>query len=690
MTNPPKEKERERAPIAVRHDQDLAVTINTDPEMPYSLISVVDKMDHRPAASESDYRRFVVESVYHNMVDARLSELAQAPDAPFVFGNSSTGSEARTVDFFTRFALAKEGHLADATAVLFREIARIERFGFLQSEFDRARADILERAQRSATEMSKTDGGQLADEVTRLFFTNEAMGGPDVELALTKRFLPTITLDELNKLASTWGGARGRVIEVSGPAKSNMPSETDLRSLAAAGSAQATEAWKDDSVSKPLMAKAPTPGKIVATSHDDKSDSTVWTLSNGIRVVVKPTDFQNDTIGIEGRASGGTSLVSDSDFEQAQFAAAIQGDSGAGDFDATALRKQLAGKTASVGVDLRELKLDINGQTKSDDLLTEMQLLHLRLTAPRRDEQGFAKWKSDALEFTRNRRLNPEQSFFEDMRTTLTSNHLRHRPVTPEVIEKVNIDKALAIYKAATADLGGLTFVIVGNVDLEKLRPLVETYIASLPSKSKHARWKDIGVKYPAGRVVKTMNAGTEPKSYVYLSFGSADKWSIDGERDAKILSMVLDIRLREVMREDMSGTYGVSVWGDVTREPTQRRELNIFFGCAPDNVEKLKDAAFAEIAKIQKDGIGDIYLTKVREQLRRQRETDLKENGWWVEQLSDTFWYGDDFKQATNIDAMIARVNLKQIQASAKHFASDKQYVLGVLKPSAVAAAAK
>jgi zinc protease len=268
-----------------------------------------------------------------------------------------------------------------------------------------------------------------------------------------------------------------------------------------------------------------------------------------------------------------------------------------------------------------------------------------------------------------------------------SGNHFRRLPTTEAMLDKVDPDKALAVYKSRFTDFGNFTFVFVGNIDLKVLQPLVETYLGSLPSAGKKPHWKDIGIKYPAGSVTKTIVAGTEPKSFVSMTMGAPDKWTLDGERDAQILSMVLAIRFREVLREDMGGVYSVSANADLSRQPVQRRTFHVFFGCDPANVEKLKQAVFDEMTKIAKTGIGDEYLVKVKEQLRREHEVNLKENSWWLSQLHEAYWFGDDFTTRTDVGAISARVTSDNVKAAAAHFFDPKHFVFGVMKPKPTAA---
>ncbi len=686
LKNP--DKPRERAIVPVPHEHPTAVSIAQDPELPWTSVAVYDKMDRRSESTKGDYRRFIVENLYHQMLNARFEEIALDPSVPFTFAASGVTNFARASDLFMRSAQAKEGRVTETLAVLFREIERVERHGFLPSELERARKDTLANAESSAAEWDKTPGDAIADEMTRHFFEGEQMPGRALELAYNREFLPTITLDELNKLARTWGSDRGRVIAISGPSKAKVPTEDEVKQLVAKANSTEVEAWKDVGGDKPLMATVPAPGKVTGTKEDASAGTTVWTLSNGIRVVVKPTTFQNDEITFTGWEPGGTSLVSDKDYINARFADDIVSASGVGDFDRSALQKVLAGKVANVHTNIGELSQMVSGSARPADLETAMQLLHLRITAPRKDARAFDSWKQEQMEWVGNKKLLPDIQFFDEMNIVENGNHLRRRPDSPESIKSVNHDKALAIYKQRFADAGQFTFIFVGNIDLAKLQPLVETYIGSLPSKGRKEKWKDVRVKYPAGKIVKTITAGTEPKSYVSLSMNQPEKWSRDLERDARVLSMALDIRLREVLREDMGGVYGVSVGAWVSREPTQRKAFNVFFGCNPDNVDKLKTAVFDEIAKIQKEGIGPLYLEKIHEQLRREHEVNLKENRWWQNQLEEAYYYGDDFKVVTDVEAIAKRVTSDNIKASANRFFDSKKYVLGVMRPKAAAKA--
>jgi zinc protease len=311
-------------------------------------------------------------------------------------------------------------------------------------------------------------------------------------------------------------------------------------------------------------------------------------------------------------------------------------------------------------------------------------MVYLLFTAPRRDEGAFAAWRAREVESAKDRALSPEATFHDELLTLSTQNHRRRQPVTPEVIGKVDLDKALAFYKERFADASGFTFVLVGNLDMDKTKTLVESYLGSLPAKHRHETWRDVNVRPPHGVAKKVVTKGTEPKSSVSLAFHGDAAWSRDAENDLRMLGEVLRIRLREVLREDMGGVYHVGAGGGLSRRPKREYGFSVTFGCAPENVDKLEKAVWDEIKAIQDHGIGDDYLAKVKELRRRQHEVSLRDNGYWLHELGAAYEYGDDPKQVLDFDAMVEKVSSARVQAAAKKYLTAGQYVLGELRPAA------
>jgi zinc protease len=667
------------------HAQEL-VSIETDPEATSTTVSIMTKLPHRPLASAADYRRAIGERLFNTMLNARLDEIRRKPNAPFLYAGSGSGGFVRTADSFTQSASVKEGGVQVGFSALLEEMLRVERNGFVASELERAKSDVLRSMEQAAKEYDKEDSRGLAREIVRNFFQQESMPGPEAELALTAKLLPSYTLDEMNQLGKSLA-VGSHVVTVTGPSTMTKPTEAAILATMKDVEARDIKPYDDAAPTVPLMADKPAPGPVVATKTIPELGVTEWTLKNGVRVVVKPTDFRNDDVRMSGFAPGGTSLAPDADYESAKYADTVVGQGGVGPFDEPALRKALAGKVVSARAHIGELEEGVSAGASPSDLDAMFQLVHLDFTAPRRDEGAFEAWRARELESTKNRVLSPEVSFFDALLIASTQNHKRRQPPTPERIQQVSLDKAFAFYRDRFADASGFTFVLVGNLDLDRTKALAETYLGSLPATNRKETWRDVNVQQPRGVVKKAVAKGSEPKSRVSLTFHGKQAWSRDAENDLHMLGEVLRIRLREILREDMGGVYGVSAGGGISRRPQQEYAFNVGFGCAPENIDKLEKAVWDEIKAIQAHGIGADYIEKVKELRRRAHEVSLKENGYWMRELQQAYTYGDDPKLVLDFDAMIEKVSSARVQAAAKKYLTSAQYVLGELRPATTAA---
>jgi zinc protease len=682
-------KRRARGTFTVPRDHAPAIVVENDPELRSSFIHVYDKVEPTPNRTRRDYRRWLVERLYLEILNRRLIEIMDDAEYPFVGTNVERKHLARTLDAVRFTIRVKEGKVEEALAALFGELERVKRYGFLLNETLRAGKELVAEHEAVLVEADRAPASELAAELTRNYFEGEQVPGPDLELAWLREDVPGITLKELGELAVERSSERGRVIAVSTPGSIAPPSAARVAEIVAAAKAAPMERPRDKTFAdKPLIAKPPTPGKVVNASRDADADAVVWTLSNGVRVIAKPTTFKNASVVLRGFQSGGTSLVSDADFVHAYFAHEIVGRSGTSKLSERTLRRMLAGKRATVSIELYELVQSVEGRARASDLTTLLELLHIRLTQP--SAAAFDIWKARRLDTARHRSEAPEQAFQDELRLLLGKNHPRRRPASVELVESVDKDRALAVWRERFADLGGFTFVLVGNFDPEKLKPLVETYLGSLPSKPPHAHWKDPNIPYPTGKVEKTLTLGSEPKARVRLVFAGPAAWGLDAWRDTQILEELLEMRLRDVLRERLGGTYAVDVDARMEREPSERRRLEIGFGCAPENVEKLVAVVFDELRALAQQGVDEQYLAKVRLRLERQRELRLADNEWWASWLLYAYWHDDDFGTVTDIRATVRRVTRENVKATVARMFDEKNYVLAVLRPASKSGPAK
>jgi zinc protease len=672
-----------RPSYPVPDHKETLVSIAKDKELAETSVSVFYKLPPQQQSSRRDYRRSIVEGIYHRMVNARLEELARSDDPPFLGAGSARQPFVRTTDIFMQLAATKADGIPRGLQALTREVERIDRHGFTAGELERQKVDILRDLERAVIEKDKAHSGGYADEMVRNFLKNESMPGIDAELALTKEFLPTITLAEMNRVASEWITDRNRVLVVQAPEAAPTPSESELRTLFAKTEAAPIGPYVDKVGAGPLMGALPKPGKIVKESQIAELGVTEWKLSNGVRVLIKPTDFKNDEVLLHARSPGGHSRTPDADYEAATYAAGVIGSSGVGNFGPTELRKMLAGKAVSVAPYIDELEEGLRGQASPSDLETLFQLVHLAVTAPRKDEALFAAFKAQLSEQLERRLAEPEAEFSDKWMTTYYRNHPRRRPPDPGLAKRLTLDAMMRVYKDRFADMGDATFVLVGRLDLAKLRPLCEQYLATLPTKKRKETFRDIGIRPIGGVHEFTVARGQEPKAQVRMTFNGAAPYSKVEEHRLESLGEALSIRLREVLREELGGTYTVGAGGHLVRQPRQLFRSEVHFTCAPENVTKLVDAVKAEIATAKAKGPAPEYTEKVKVAQRRSLEEAVRTNGYWMGELVDHDRYGDDPRQILDEKKLIEALDSKGMQEAAKRYFPDDRVLLGLLEPA-------
>lgn len=663
------------------HEQTL-VAVDTDKELPYTTVALLHKLPARGRATRADYRRMVLENLYHGMLNARLAELSQTADPPFLGAMSTTQPFVRAKDVFAQMAVVKKEAVLRGMTALVREVERVDRHGFTTSELDRAKAQSLREMESAVVEKDNTPAPALAAEVIRHFLTGEAMPGIERELDLLKALLPGISIEEVNRLAQVWISERNRVILVSGPDSATMPKPNELLAVFKQAQDEAIAAYIDRTHAGPLVPQKPTPGTMVREKEIPEIGVTEWRLSNGVTVVLRPTEFKNDEVLLSALSPGGHSRVGSADYLTAIEADQLVGSSGLGTLGPVQLRKALSGKMVRLEPEISELEEGFSGGASPADLETLLQLVYLSVTAPRTDQDVFASWQSSTRELLSQRQADPQTVFLDRFHEVLFGNHPRRRPPVPANVDKVRLARALTIYKDRFRDAGDFTFLLVGRLDLEQLRPLVLTYLGGLPAKGRKESWRDIGVRLPNGVKTVTVRKGVEPKSMVRITFTGTHPWSREAEHDLESLTEALTIRLREVIREDLSGSYGVSVAGHLMRRPRETYRIDISFGCDPKAVDKLVKAVFDELETARNIGIAAETIGKVKSAQTRAREIDLKRNVYWLRALEGHYRFGTDPRLILKDGELIERLDAPLLKAAARRLLPRNRYVQGVLTP--------
>jgi zinc protease len=640
--------------------------------------------------SYADYRNQLMQSLYTGMLNNRFQEVGQKPDAPFLYAQADYGSFiGRTVEGYSLYVSAKENQIEKSLEVVLTENERVRKFGFTATEFEREKRSILSMYEKMVKESDKTESGSYADEFVRNYLTKESIPGIKKEFEITREYLPGITLEEINKMGQKWITDKNIIAWITAQEKEGVrvPTENQVMNLIKSVKTMKIEAYVDKVSDVPLLSEKPLASALIKKTENKEFGFTELLFGNGVRMILKPTDFKNDEILISAFSPGGTSLYPDSDIMSASLAATIITQSGLGEYDLTGLQKKLSGNTARITPFISELREGINGSCSPKDLETMLQLNYLYFTHTRRDENAFDAFMSRVRNSIKPMRSTPQAIFADTLSKIVSQNSPRVFAIPSDAqIDRINLDRSVGIFKERFADASDFTYFMLGNFKVDDVIPLLETYIGGLPSIKRKDTWKDVTPGFPKGLVVVDVPKNSEPQSTVAMVWKGNFKWKDKDRQGFTMLMNILSIKCRESMREDQGGVYGVSISGSTSKFPKPKYSINSSWGCSPDNIKKLSQTVLDEMGKIKKDGPADIDLNKVKETLIRERETRLKENSFWLAALQGHYINNDRLLSLEDYKAFINSYSGDDIKAIARKYLNTESYVQVELTPAAKA----
>nr|WP_121270214.1 M16 family metallopeptidase [Pedobacter schmidteae] len=663
------------------------VKIITDPEQQYNVAQIMYKQRGGVQKTTADYKKGLMYGMINSMLGARFQEIMQKGDAPFIQGQSGYGAYqgglVPGINAFQSAAVSKTGaELEKAFTAVLTENERMSKYGFTSSELDVAKRNIAAGNEKRLKEKDKTASSSFVQKYLNNFLTGTSIPSTEFTYELTKKMLTEITLAEVNALAKTLITRENQIIIVQAPEKekANLPTEAKLLAALKNASNNVT-AYVDNSVNKPLLDKKPVAGKIVNEQKDDKIGVTTLTLSNGIKVLLKPTDFKNDQVIFNSFSKGGTSLATDANFQSAEAVGLIP-ESGVGEFNPTQLNKLLAGNTGRAGAYVDNLYQGYNGSASPKDLETAFQMVYAYGTNPRKDPAIFNKNISDYKVMLANKSADPGSVFADTVQAVLSSYHKRGMPMTLSDLDKISLDEAFNFYKDRFADNSDQVFVIVGAFNTESIKPLIETYIASLPALNKKQSFVDNGVKAPKGKISKTVYKGLEDKASVQLYIHGDYEYNADTNIQLDALKAALENKILERLREKESGVYSPQVGLSVNKYPNAHYYFTISFSCATANVDKLIAAALDEVKQIKEKGATADDIDKFKSEEQRQIELSLRDNNFWLNYLTSRQKNGGDMDQILKIQQRLNAVTVETSKATAQQYLNEDNYIRLVLVP--------
>ena len=660
----------------------------TDKEATATVVQLTDLRPARNQGSVGGYREIMRDRLFAEMFRARLDELSQGENPPFLRATAERTLFPTPVtrDEAALQALVTNDGVARGLDALVTELHRIARFGFTATELERTKRATMASYERSVTESPDRESASRADEYTRNFLQNEALPTIWQELAFHRRFLEGITLAEVNTLAGAWFPDENRLVLISAPeaAASVLPNQTQLVSVVTRAAAKRLEPHVDVAAGRALMDAPPSPGTIVKTTVLAEAGITEWTLSNGATVVLKPTTLKADQILFRATAPGGTSLATDADFIPARVADYLVPAGGVGSFNDVTLDKILAGKAVAVRPFIDEIRQGMGGGSTPQDLETMFQLVYLRFTQPRADLVAYAALVSQARSLLQNQMASPDIVFDQTIDAALSGNHVRRQPQTLATVDQWNLAKSLAFYKARFADASNFRFVFVGSFTPETIKPLVERYIASLPATHARETWKDIGVARPAGVVEKTVFKGIAPKSQVAIILSGAFEYDSAHVLALRTMTLLLQSRLLETIRQELGGTYSITAAPGAQKFPRPEFSVRIDWTCDPERTATLVQRVFKEIAFVRDTLLSPRQMTSIRDSLLREFEMSSQDNGYLLGQIARRYEDGDasNIVSVSNLPEQIAALTAESLRQAAQTYFNTANYVQITLMP--------
>ncbi len=673
--------------ISVGHNEKPIVAIGTDPEMTSTRISINYKYDPLPKEVKLSAQSLVmtyIQSAIASMLNTRFSEIAQKANAPFLQAGSDFDIffASKSMDAFSVTAISKEGGMVDAFKAIIAEIGRVQQHGFTASEYERVKAEFLSELERQYKERDKRQSTSYAREYVRNFEDNEPIPGIEYEYTFINQFVPMISVDQINQVVNQFIHENDMVIYAMAPEKAGLsyPSKDEITNIYNTAIAEKQEPYQDEVSDEPLIAQLPKAGKVVKTTDLKLFEAKEFTLSNNVKVIIKPTDFKDDEIRFTATSFGGNSLMDNKDVITIKVLNEIVTIGGVGNFSKVNLTKALSGKQVSVGSNVSTPTESLGGNCSPKDLETMMQLIYLYATAPRFDQEAFDSWIERMRAQLENMAANPMKAFSDTLAARMFGNQPRTNPLTLADLSKIDYKRAIELYNDRFKDMSDFTFTFVGNIDEKTFVPLMEQYLGALPNLNRKETYKDVKVNPLTGERKAHFNKEMQTvKATVATVYTGTMDYTPENVLKHSIFKQILDLVFTEEIREKEGGTYGVATQDQFERYPTGNYTLLIFFDTDPNLTEKLLSIVYRELDKIAKEGPRQVDFDKIMTFMQKDIEEKRRDNGAWLSAINEFAMYNVD--SFTKKEEALNKIKPSDIQALAKAILAQKNRAEIVMK---------
>lgn len=678
-----------RPTFPIADNEEPIAGVYTDKEAQYSLVDIEFKRPALPRElrlTDQGYIFSLVNNLIDVMINNRFYEEIMRPEANYIQAQGSYGNLLGVTDAFQFFVVPKDGKEKEAFQDMLVQVEKIRRYGFTVSEFERAKTEYLSMVEQAYNERDKVENSNYAqNEYIRHFIDGTPIPGVEWEYNFLKMMFPQLPVEAVNQVAQSYVTDNNVVMSYVGKDVPTAPTKEDLLAIYNSVKTLEIAAPVEDKIDRPLVDVTPKAGKIKKETKNADLGTTEWVLSNGMKVIIKPTDFKSDEINMTIKSAGGMSRVAVEDLPSAALATAIIEQSGIGSFSYIDLRKVLTGKQVGVQASIDEYWESINGESSVKDFETMMQLSYLYFTAPRKDVDAYNSLISMLETSLSSRDANPKTAFSDSIQTTTSSHSPRTLIFDRKMLSRVNLDRALEIYKERFANPADFTVYFVGNInpDDAATRQIVCTWLGGLKTnKKKHEQWVDNNIRYPKGKVdnyfSREMATNTASNRIVYTA--SLD-YTLPNRINTNIIGNILGIRYTESIREKEGGTYGVGTYSYLANEPINQAVVLMQFDTDPEKQEKLMSIIHKEVMDIVNNGPREDDLAKVKEDLIKQFERDLEDNDFWLNTILHRY-YVDGLNYKADYMNILKGVTKQSVQEVTRKIVEQGNVIEVVMTP--------
>ncbi|RBQ12068.1 M16 family metallopeptidase [Pedobacter miscanthi] len=680
-------------PIPSRKRTAYAVDLNgknnfiavTDPEQASLSIEILSKHKMHKLSTEQDYRTIMTKSLLNMMLQSRTANESSREISPDYIGVGLQISDfLGGLDMLSLSTTAKPGRLREAFLQTYRILERIKKHGFSAEEVKVAKANYLRSLDQQVSEKDKTPSSAYVKEYQELFLKNTAAPGIDWEHAFIRANLDSISKNDIEKLLGEYRSSENTDILITAPQseKQNLPDSLTVAKWINGVSNETLTNYVDEKVALSLFENKPLAGKIISRKSIASINATVVQFSNGVKAILKPTDYKDDQIMYGAYALGGANIFEGDDYTMASNAAGLVSRMGYGSFSRPQLDKLMSGKSASSVVNINANSFIVRGNSSVKDIESALQLTFLQFTRPRKDSLTFYNTLNSAIAGLANRYADPNKVFADTMSYVNGNYDYRSAPPTAEKLSKVKLDRTLEIYNKGFGDASDFTFVFVGNFETDDLIPLLQRYLGGLPSKNRTKKIHDTGVHIPSGQIIKKVYKGSENKAIVTILLSGTYTYSQQENIRLKALGDILQIKVLEQLREAEGQVYSPQVQTQYTKYPQNRFALSISFGCAPENADKLTAMVGKEFEELRNNGPEQVDIDKFTAQYEKTMELAERDNGFWLNYILGQSEAGEDQGQIKDVRALVKAITGASLKKSAETFLSQKNRIIFQLLP--------